>query len=56
LKNSVGRPKLRRSFGVFSATMLGLGAIIGAGLFVLTGIAAKAAGPALLLAFSLGGY
>ena len=36
--------------------MLGLGAIIGAGIFVLTGIAAGEAGPALLLAFSLGGY
>jgi len=55
LKNSVGKPKLRRSFGVFSATMLGLGAIIGAGIFVLTGIAAGEAGPALLLAFALNG-
>lgn len=48
-------PKLRRSFGLFSATMLGTGAIIGAGIFVLSGIAAGEAGPALLLAFALNG-
>ena len=35
--------------------MIGVGAMIGAGIFVLTGIAAGAAGPALILAFSLNG-
>lgn len=35
--------------------MLGTGAIIGAGIFVLSGIAAGEAGPALLLAFALNG-
>ena len=36
-------------------TALGLGAMIGAGIFVLTGMAAGKAGPALILAFALNG-
>ncbi len=40
---------------MFDATMLGIGAMIGAGIFVLTGIAAGEAGPASLLAFALNG-
>lgn len=36
-------------------TMIGVGAMIGAGIFVLTGIAAGVAGPALLLVFFLNG-
>jgi len=36
-------------------TMIGVGAMIGAGIFVLTGIAAGLAGPALLLVFLLNG-
>lgn len=55
LENSDDTPKLRRSFGLFGATMLGIGAMIGAGIFVLSGIAAGEAGPALLLAFALNG-
>ncbi len=35
--------------------MIGVGAMIGAGIFVLTGIAAGAAGPALILSFALNG-
>jgi APA family basic amino acid/polyamine antiporter len=45
--------ELSREMGVLSATMIGVGAMIGAGIFVLTGIAAGTAGPGLLLAFSL---
>ncbi len=44
-----------RDLGLFDATMLGVGAMIGAGIFVLTGIAAGEAGPASILAFALNG-
>ena len=46
---------LVRNLGVFDITMIGVGAMIGAGIFVLTGIAAGTAGPALILAFALNG-
>jgi amino acid transporter len=44
-----------RDLGLFDATMIGIGAMIGAGIFVLTGIAAGEAGPAALLSFGLNG-
>jgi len=44
-----------RDLDLFDATMIGVGAMIGAGIFVLTGIAAGQAGPASLLAFGLNG-
>lgn len=44
---------LARTLSGFDATMIGVGAMIGAGIFVLTGIAAGVAGPALLVAFLL---
>ncbi len=40
---------------LIDVTMIGVGAMIGAGIFVLTGIAAGVAGPALLLVFVLNG-
>ena len=46
---------LSRDLGFFDITMIGVGAMIGAGIFVLTGIAAGEAGPALILAFMLNG-
>lgn len=47
---------LRRVLTAFDLTLLGVGAIIGAGIFVLTGIAAATtAGPALILSFLLAG-
>ncbi|MFQ6058600.1 MAG: amino acid permease [Anaerolineae bacterium] len=46
---------LARTLGYFEATMIGVGAMIGAGIFVLTGIAAGEAGPAALIAFALNG-
>lgn len=49
-----GGPK--RALSSFDLTMLGIGAIIGAGIFVLTGqAAAENAGPAIALSFVLGG-
>src|SRR6185503_16109104 len=47
---------LRRVLGPVALTALGVGAIIGAGIFVLTGLAAREyAGPALVLSFVLAG-
>ena len=50
-----GEHSLRRSLGAFQLTALGVGAIIGAGIFVLTGLGAHYAGPALPLAFVISG-
>src|SRR6188472_1239814 len=48
---------LRRALGAMNLTMLGIGAIIGAGIFVLTGTAAaQYAGPAIVLSFILAGF
>jgi amino acid transporter len=44
---------LSREMRLFDVTMIGVGAMIGAGIFVLTGIAAGVAGPALIIAFGL---
>ncbi len=47
---------LHRTLSAFNLTTLGVGAIIGAGIFTLTGVAAaKYAGPAIVLSFILGG-
>jgi amino acid transporter/nucleotide-binding universal stress UspA family protein len=46
---------LSRDLSLFTITMIGVGGMIGAGIFVLTGIAAGVAGPALILAFLLNG-
>lgn len=45
--------RLARRLGVFGATMLGLGSIVGTGIFVSIGIAAGVAGPAVILAIGL---
>ena len=42
---------LRRSLGPVQLAMLGIGAIVGTGIFVLTAIGAERAGPALMLSF-----
>jgi basic amino acid/polyamine antiporter, APA family len=47
---------LKKALGALDLTMLGIGAIIGTGIFVLTGIAAaKYAGPALVISFIISG-
>jgi APA family basic amino acid/polyamine antiporter len=45
------KKSLTRTLGAFQLTMLGIGAIIGTGIFVLTAEAANKAGPAMMLAF-----
>jgi basic amino acid/polyamine antiporter, APA family len=54
--NEVGEHTLRRSLGPVNLITLGIGAVIGAGIFVLTGQAAALhAGPAIALSFILAG-
>jgi basic amino acid/polyamine antiporter, APA family len=50
-----GDHSLRRTLGPFQLTALGVGAIIGAGIFVLSGLGAHYAGPGLMLSFVLSG-
>ncbi len=54
--STAGEPTLKRTLGALNLTLLGVGAIIGAGIFTLTGTAAaRYAGPAIVLAFVLAG-
>lgn len=46
-------PVLNRELGLFGATMMGLGSILGSGIFVSLGIAAGVAGPSVILAIIL---
>jgi len=56
LKAAGENDDLRRTLGPAALTAIGVGAIIGAGIFVLTGIAAaNYAGPAIVLSFVLAG-
>ncbi len=50
-----GAHTLKRVLGPFQLTALGIGAIIGAGIFVLTGLGTHYAGPGLMLSFVLAG-
>jgi len=50
-----GAHSLKRELGPVSLVALGIGAIIGAGIFVLSGLGAHYAGPALMLSFVLSG-
>ncbi len=49
-------PKFRRVLDVFNATMVTLGAIIGAGIFVAIGEAAKSGGPSIVLGFFIAAF
>jgi len=56
LKEAEGDKRLRRVLGPVALTSLGIGCIIGTGIFVLTGLAAHdKAGPALTLSFVVAG-
>src|SRR5215207_11632789 len=53
---AAGDHSLKRALGPLNLTALGIGAIIGTGIFVLTGtVAAQNAGPAVILSFVLAG-
>jgi len=47
---------LKRALSALDLTALGIGAIIGAGIFVLTGVGAQYAGPSLILSFAASGF
>src|SRR6201746_1344312 len=47
---------LHRSLGAFQLTMLGVGAVIGTGIFVLTSEAAQKAGPGMMVSFVIAGF
>jgi APA family basic amino acid/polyamine antiporter len=53
--SATGAGTLKRSLGPFQLTALGVGAVIGAGIFVLAGLGAHYAGPGLMLSFVLSG-
>src|SRR6476469_9213692 len=49
------RKSLHRSLGAVQLTLLGIGSVIGTGIFVLTASGAQKAGPGLMLAFIIAG-
>jgi APA family basic amino acid/polyamine antiporter len=48
--------RLRRELGVLGATMMGLGSIVGTGIFVSIGIAAGVAGPSVIVAIAIAAF
>jgi APA family basic amino acid/polyamine antiporter len=52
---SAEKKALTRTLGPFQLTLLGVGAVIGTGIFVLTAEAAQKAGPGMMLAFIIAG-
>jgi APA family basic amino acid/polyamine antiporter len=50
------KKSLHRSLGAFQLTLLGIGAVIGTGIFVLTSEAAQKAGPGMLFSFIVAGF
>ncbi len=48
--------QLKPTLGLYDATAIGIGAIIGAGIFVVTGIAAGLAGPALVISMVVAAF
>ncbi len=49
-------PELKRNIGLFGAASVGIANIIGAGIFVVSGVAAGLAGPSVILSFLLAGF
>jgi len=50
------KKSLARTLGAFQLTMLGIGAVIGTGIFVLTAEAAQKAGPGMMISFIIAGF
>src|ERR1700728_5112446 len=50
------RKSLARTLGAFQLMMLGVGAVIGTGIFVLTAEAAQKAGPGMMISFVIAGF
>ena len=50
------KKSLKRSLGAFQLTLLGIGAVIGTGIFVLTAAAAQKAGPGMMVSFLVAGF
>ena len=55
IAEATDEPVLRRDLRLIDAVAIGLGAIIGAGIFVVTGVAARVAGPAFLVGLLIAG-
>ena len=49
------KKSLKRTLGWFQLTLLGIGCVIGTGIFVLTAVGAQKAGPGLMVAFAIAG-
>ncbi|WP_428407273.1 amino acid permease [Hyphococcus sp.] len=52
---AAGKKALPRTLGAFHLTLLGVGAVIGTGIFVLTAEAAQKAGPGMMVSFIIAG-
>jgi basic amino acid/polyamine antiporter, APA family len=50
------KKSLHRTLGAFQLTMLGIGCVIGTGIFVLTAEAAQKAGPGMMVSFVIAGF
>jgi APA family basic amino acid/polyamine antiporter len=50
------KKSLKRSLGAIQLTLLGIGAVIGTGIFVLTAEAAQKAGPGMMISFVIAGF
>lgn len=51
-----GEQLLQRKLGKFSTTLIGIGASIGAGIFAISGVATRSAGPAVVLSFLIAAF
>ncbi len=49
-------PELKRNIGLFGAASVGIANIIGAGIFVVSGVAAGLAGPSVIVSFLFAGF